>query len=369
MAHIVAYDDNQRLFNWEHFMSDDWDIIQSDDTEDEQDISVYQIASYPADITLKGYLDKWDSRQMKIPQFQRNYVWDQVKASKLIESFLLGLPVPGVFLYKNRSSNKLSVIDGQQRIISAIRFFKNEFNEKIFRLKNVHPKWNGKTYEQLEESDRFLLDDTVLRATVVQQLDPYDDSSIYHIFERLNTGGMNLNSMEIRRCVYFGETLVLLDRLNENSLWREIIGKEKIDNRLRDIELLLRIFSLCILWRKYEKPMKKFLNGFLIFMNQKGGDEQSAILSDIEYKFNKTCSLITRELPEKPFHLRGRINFGALDSVFATLMYANGECENLNEKFNQLVSDSVFLEAISMSTSDDKVLKKRFERAEAILLG
>lgn len=350
-------------------MSDEWDLIQNEDLDEEQDISVYQISSYPADITLKGYLDKWDSKQMTIPQFQRNYVWDQVKASKLIESFLLGLPVPGVFLYKNRSSNKLSVIDGQQRIISAIRFFKNEFNEKIFRLKNVHPKWNGKTYEQLEESDRFLLDDTVLRATVVQQLDPCDDSSIYHIFERLNTGGMNLNSMEIRRCVYFGETLVLLDKLNENSNWRNIIGKEKPDNRLRDVELLLRVFSLSFMWKSYEKPMKKFLNNVLININKESIEEQSKLLSEMERKFNKTCFLIAKELPEKPFHLRGRINFAALDSVFSTLMSVNGECEGLRERFNKLVSDELFLEAISMSTSDDKVLKKRFERAELILLG
>lgn len=350
-------------------MSDEWDLIQADEVDDEQDISVYQISSYPADITLKGYLDKWEAKQMIIPEFQRNYVWDQVKASKLIESFLLGLPVPGVFLYKNRGSNKLSVIDGQQRIISAIRFFKNEFNEKIFRLKNVHPKWNGKTYEELEESDRFQLDDTVLRATVVQQLDPYDDSSIYHIFERLNTGGMNLNPMEIRRCVYFGDFLALLDKLNENPAWRLIIGKVTPDNRLRDIELLLRVVTLSIYWRQYEKPMKKFLNKLLIEINKLPSSEQRNFLDDLASKFNSTCTLISNELTDKPFHLRGRINFAVLDSVFSTLMNANGECENLREKFEILVADDDYLQAISMSTSDDKVLIQRFEKAHSILLG
>ncbi|MGC0836442.1 DUF262 domain-containing protein [Pantoea agglomerans] len=349
-------------------MTDEWDLIQIEDLEEEQDISVYQISSYPADITLKGYLDKWDSRQMTIPDFQRNYVWDQVKASKLIESFLLGLPVPGVFLYKNRGSNKLSVIDGQQRIISAVRFFKNEFNEKIFRLKNVHPKWNGKTYEQLDESDRFLLDDTVLRATVVQQLDPYDDSSIYHIFERLNTGGMNLNSMEIRRCIYYGEMLSLLERLNENTLWRLIIGKEKPDNRLRDMELLLRVISLAYDWNSYEKPMKKFLNKILIDVNKMPSEPQSEFLRDLESRFEKTCRIVSSELPEKPFHLRGRINFAALDSIFSTLIAMDGMCVNLAQKFDLLVNDSEFIESISMSTSDDKVLKQRFDKARSILM-
>ncbi|MDC6120858.1 DUF262 domain-containing protein [Serratia rubidaea] len=350
-------------------MTDDWDLIQIEDVEDEQDISVYQISSYPADITLKGYLDKWEAKQMLVPEFQRNYVWDQVKASKLIESFLLGLPVPGVFLYKNRGSNKLSVIDGQQRIISAIRFFKNEFNEKIFRLKNVHPKWNGKTYEELEENDRFQLDDTVLRATVVQQLDPYDDSSIYHIFERLNTGGMNLNPMEIRRCVYFGEFLSLLDTLNDNKEWRQIIGKDAPDNRLRDVELLLRVVTLYIHWNNYEKPMKKFLNKLLIEVNKIQPNEKDNFLKNVASRFNKTCSLINRELGDRPFHLRGRINFAVLDSVFSTLMNTDGACENLKNKFENLIKDENYLQAVSVSTSDEKVVKQRFEIAHSILLG
>src|SRR5690606_38523425 len=139
-----------------------------------------------------------------IPPFQRNYVWDVVKASRLIESFLLGLPVPGVFLYKEKKTNRLQVIDGQQRITSALRFFAGAFEDRVFRLKGVQSRWDGKAFEELDEADRFQLSDTVLRATVVQQLDPDDDSSVYHVFERLNTGGVNLNPMEVRKCVYFG---------------------------------------------------------------------------------------------------------------------------------------------------------------------
>ena len=86
-------------------MNEEWVIDQTEESEEqEQDNLVYDISSYPADITLKGYLDKWEQGQIEIPEFQRAYVWDQVKASKLIESFLLGLPVPSVFLYKYRKT-------------------------------------------------------------------------------------------------------------------------------------------------------------------------------------------------------------------------------------------------------------------------
>lgn len=118
--------------------TESWEFDPTEQPEEEEaDDIAYEISYYPADYTLRGYLDKWEDKQLEVPPFQRNYVWDQVKASKLIESFLLGLPVPGVFLYKERKTNKLLVIDGQQRILSAIRFFKNEFDEKIFRLKGV----------------------------------------------------------------------------------------------------------------------------------------------------------------------------------------------------------------------------------------
>ncbi|MQP77205.1 DUF262 domain-containing protein [Stenotrophomonas sp. MYb238] len=160
-----------------------------DDDESKGMLAPYQISFFPADFTLSGYHEKKKNGQLIIPPFQRNYVWDVVKASRLIESFLLGLPVPGVFLYKEKKTNRLQVIDGQQRITSAIRFFESRFDDRVFRLKGVQPRWDGKTFDELDEVDRFQLHDTVLRATVVQQLDPEDDSSIYHVFERLNTGG------------------------------------------------------------------------------------------------------------------------------------------------------------------------------------
>lgn len=348
-------------------MSDDWEIDETEESEEqEQDVLSYQISSYPADITLKGYLDKWEEGQIEIPEFQRSYVWDQVKASKLIESFLLGLPVPGVFLYKDRKTNKLAVIDGQQRILSSIRFFKNEFDEKIFRLKNVLPRWEGKTYSELDDSDRFQLNDTVLRAIVVQQLDPDDHSSIYHIFERLNTGGINLNPMEIRKCVYFGQLFSLLEKLNEDENWREIIVKPKVDKRLRDVELVLRVLALSDSWKEYDKPMKGFLNTYMAKIKKMEASERAATLAQMEDTFHRTCKLIADKLPEKPFHLRGRINYAAMDSIFNAVACI-GDNGRLEENYQKLIKDNEFIETATINTSDGKTLYIRFQRALDIL--
>lgn len=348
-------------------MSDEWDMDETEESEDqEQDVFSYQISSYPADITLKGYLDKWDDGQIEIPEFQRNYVWDQVKASKLIESFLLGLPVPGVFLYKDRKTNRLAVIDGQQRILSSIRFFKNEFDEKIFRLKNILPKWEGKTYAELDDSDRYQLNDTVLRATVVQQLDPEDDSSIYHIFERLNTGGINLNPMEIRKCVYFGEFFSLLEELNQDENWRKIIVKPKIDKRLRDVELVLRCLSLHDSWQDYDKPMKGYLNKFMAKVKKMDDEERKNMLHKLKNLFVNTCAVIANKLPEKPFHIRGRINYAAMDSIFNAVA-GLGDNGKLSQNYAALVKDQEFVESATINTSDGKTLNIRFQRALDIL--
>lgn len=351
-------------------MSEEWEFDKTEEPEEqEQDSFNYRISSYPADITLKGYEEKWDKKQLIIPPFQRKYVWDQVKASKLIESFLLGLPVPGVFLYKDRKTNRLAVIDGQQRILSAIRFFKNEFDEKIFRLKNVLPKWDGKTYNELDEADKFQLDDSVLRATVVQQLDPDDDSSIYHIFERLNTGGINLNPMEIRKCVYFGAFVEKLEELNEDVNFRKIIGKEKIDKRLRDVELVLRVIALSEEWRAYSKPMKGFLNRFITKFNKLSDVDFQKKLEQISKKFIASCALIESELPDKPFHIRGRINYAAMDSIFSVVMSFDSVPSDLTRRYEALVGDDDFIKSATINTSDDATLHIRFLKAFEILAG
>lgn len=338
-----------------------WDVEETDSTDiEDKDITTYEISYFPADFTLKGYLDKYDTKDPEIylPPFQRRYVWTQKQASKLIESFLLGLPVPGVFLYKDRDTKKLLIIDGQQRIFSAIRYMQGLFEDKAFRLQNVHPKWEGKKFDELSDSDQRQIKDSVLRATIVQQLNPQDGTSIFHIFERLNTGGVKLNSMEVRRCVYFGDMLDILDKMNELPEWRKIIGKEQIDKTYRDVELVLRVLALADDWNSYEKPMKDFLNTYLAKYKNINPDKGN-LLKD---KFHATCKDIVAELGEKPFHLKGRLNYAVMDSVMSTILNSN-KPSKLKEQFTQLLADEKYVEACSISTSDDKVLAVRFNKA------
>lgn len=350
-------------------ITEKWEVDETEERqEDEQDVVTYQIAYYPADYTLRGYLDKWVSEQLYVPPFQRNYVWDQVQASKLIESFLLGLPVPGVFIYKERITNKLQIIDGQQRIQTVVRYFQNDFDDRAFRLKNVLPKWNGKRYQDLDEADRFQLDDAVLRATVVQQLDPDDDSSIYQIFERLNTGGMKLTPMEIRKCVYLSEFYTLLEEINTLEPWRKLIGKPQLDKRLRDVEFILRILALRERLDKYEKPMKKFLNDYMSDKKKLDGEALRKFLEVTRTEFTKTFDYVFEQLGEKAFHLRGRLNYAVMDSTMGIAFSAlQAGISDLSERFKKLKKDKTYFEHVTLNTSDEKSVKERFALAAKYL--
>jgi uncharacterized protein with ParB-like and HNH nuclease domain len=110
------------------------------DASEQEDLGVsnskYLINSYGADYTVDSLVQRMEREDIYIPDFQRGYVWTITQASKFIESLLLGLPVPGIFLSKDRD-RKLVVIDGQQRLRTLQRFYNGVFDERVFKLHNV----------------------------------------------------------------------------------------------------------------------------------------------------------------------------------------------------------------------------------------
>ncbi|MGD1858816.1 MAG: DUF262 domain-containing protein [Leptolyngbyaceae cyanobacterium] len=223
--------------------------LEKEDEENEVLVS-YDIATYPSDFTLSGIYDMWQEGDITVPEFQREFVWTIRQASLLIESFLCGLPVPSVFFYID-DENKNLVIDGQQRILSTVFYFDGFFGfenfqgkRQVFRLIGLDEKspYYRKKFDELSSSDQRKLKNSVLRAINIRQLSPANDStSVYHIFERLNTGGTPLKPQEIRNCVFRGGLAQKLKELNKDSNWRKILGKKIFDRHQADIELILRV--------------------------------------------------------------------------------------------------------------------------------
>lgn len=352
----------------------DEELKVEDDTEEDEVSVSYDIATYPSDFTLEGIYTMWKNNDITIPEFQREFIWTIRQSSLLIESFLLGLPVPPVFFYID-NENKNLVVDGQQRILSTVFYFEGYFGSEtvqgkrqIFRLEGLDEKnpYHKKRFEDLSESEQRKLKNSVLRAINIRQLAPSDEgTSIYHIFERLNTGGTPLKPQEIRNVVFRGKLVQILRELNKDRNWRLIIGKKSKDKHQKDIELVLRLFALSGRVDEYETPMKEFLNRTM--RKNKKGD--SPRLQRFRKLFYTTTGLIIQKLGEKPFHVRGPLNTSVLDSVFCTVI-DNFERvpNNLREKYDNLVQKPEFAELTKSSTTDVNVLKSRFQLAKRYLI-
>ncbi len=244
-------------------------LLEVDESQEDEPHITYDIATYPSDFTLSGIYDMWAKKDITIPEFQREFVWNIRQSSALIESFLLGLPVPPVFFYIDDENRNL-VIDGQQRILSVVFYFEGYFGvenlqgrRQVFHLEGLDERspFYKKSFEELSASDQRKLRGTVLRAMNVRQLSPVgENTSIYHIFERLNTSGTPLKSQEIRNVVFRGEIVPILRELNRDENWRLILGQPIYNKHQIDVELVLRVFAFINGSSKYEKPMKEFLN-------------------------------------------------------------------------------------------------------------
>lgn len=349
--------------------------VEIDESLEDEVYITYDIATYPSDFTLAGIVSMWQHGDITIPEFQREYVWTIRQASLLIESFLLGLPVPPVFFYIDDENRNL-VIDGQQRILSIVFFFDGYFGvedlqgrKQIFRLRGLNEKspYSQKTFDQLSDSDRRKLQNTVLRAINIRQLAPSEENtSVFHIFERLNTGGTPLKSQEIRNVVFRGDFATTLRNLNRDSNWRLILGKQTYSKHQVDVELVLRMFALSKGTSKYEKPMKEFLNEAM--QRNRNGTTPEAIL--FEKQFPEITKIIVDRLGEKPFHLRGRLNTSALDSVFCTLyMHPEDVPDDFNLRYRKLVADPSFAELTTIGTTDTATVKRRFNLVKKYLYG
>lgn len=338
--------------------------------------TTYSITSYGADYPVDGLVKRLSQGDIVVPLFrlepelgqstvgfQREYVWTKPQADRFIESLLLGLPVPGIFLVKE-SNGKHLVLDGQQRLRTLESFYVGILQGREYKLENVQDKWRDSTYKTLHADDRRRLDDSIIHATVVRQDEPTEDqSSIYLIFERLNSGGTFLQPQEIRVALYHGQFASLLSKLNENEKWRVLYGKKS--PRLKDLELILRFFSLYFYAGKYERPMKDFLNRNMA-SNRSLGKHDAAELTTL---FETTVATIHDALGPRAFRLKSAINAAVLDSVMVGIAARLSEgpivsAELLNSRYGELLSDNDYLAATGRATADEESVKTRLRLAK-----
>lgn len=362
----------------------------------------YDITASPNDFNFRTMVDFIESGIFRIPVFQRNYVWDIRRASKLIESIILGLPIPQIFLYE-KGRDEFLVIDGQQRMMTIYFFAKMRFprpgkrnylreifgregkipsgvfdNEEFFTdfllklpslVSEEQNSLNGLSYESLDEH-RNTLDIRTMRCVLIRQNLPQDDdTSMLEIFERLNTGGVNLNPMEIRATLYRSCFLEMLTRYNVDDRWRKLMGSSEPQPRMRDVEFLLRGFAMLVRGPDYVPSMTRFLDRFAKDMQT----EPPENIELMELLLNSFLEM-TSDFPEGTFSTTGgQLNISVFESVFSAacesgFLERSGQARPVcSERIKALKSDVEFSEAVTVRSTHTSKVRTRLQKAKKLL--
>jgi hypothetical protein len=327
----------------------------------------YAISTSGIDYAVSDLVKRLREGDIVIPKFQRGYVWSLKEASRFIESLLFGLPVPNIFLSVESDSQKLLVVDGRQRLSTLQYFYEGiwPLTKREFCIKGTGEtgRFEGMTYRTLLASDRRKLDNAPLRASIIKQDQPSEDSSsIFHVFERLNTSGVSLTPQEIRAAIYHGKFSDLLNEINNNTLWREIYGPE--NKFMRDQELILRFFAFYYNAQNYETPMKEFLNKFMARnrdLTKYSGESLNAL-------FKQSIATIYKAVGKRAFRPSRAINIAVFDAVMVGITHRlqkgnTPSLDGVRSSYETLLANKEFLEVTQHSTGHPTNVKSRLELA------
>ncbi|MGF1891182.1 DUF262 domain-containing protein [Vibrio campbellii] len=331
---------------------------------------------------LETMVKKIDRNVIKLnPEYQRRHRWSDVTSSRLIESLILNIPVPFVYISQDIDVDievedgiaRFSVIDGQQRLTAIYNFFKNKF---ALDGLDVLTDLNGSTYSELPPFLIRRLEERTLRCLRIDST--LDGQVKYDIFERLNSGSVKLEAQELRNATCRGPFKQLIKELAKNELFSELCQLDPTSARVQkmeDEELVLRYFALTYKngYTKYKGGFKKFLTESMISFNTL--DEKE--LDDMKKSFLQTFSYIYRNSPDKnPFaKYRFDLDTGQLKqmSKFNAAVYdalavscseklKSGESLDIN-KFRNLFKNQEFFSSVEGSVNDVSKLTRRIELA------
>ncbi|MDG6898578.1 MAG: DUF262 domain-containing protein [Nitrososphaerota archaeon] len=338
-----------------------------------------------SDREIESLYNRWKKGRLILqPDFQRQFVWDRAKASRLIESVLMSVPLPIIYLAEG-PDGKEYVIDGQQRLTSFFSFFDGKFpSGDPFHLgrMSVFPELEGKSCAELDEAVQDRIRSFDIRTVVI--MSDSDPDLKFEIFERLNTGAVPLNDMELRNCVFRGSYMDLLRKLAADPDFGLIVGLKGPDKRMRDVELVLRFAAFYhATYLRYQSPMKRFFNRDMEkYQNINKTDEDS-----LKKAFENSVQIVKSLFGTSAFRRFNpgiyndhngfwettRFNASLYDVIMGVFCdvdksRAYGALESLREGFIDLMSSNEdFRDAILLGTSEPARVKTRFDLARMMV--
>ena len=359
---------------------EDYHTIGVKDAE-EQDLD------YP-DLTIKIDKDQYSIYEMKRkydrgkicmdPSFQRNFVWNSRQMSELIESVIIGIPLPLIYLAESQNGS-LVVVDGRQRLTTFIQFLNNEFKLKGLRILK---ELNGYSFDDLEENNVFSKYATDIEdfQLVVQILKyPTPDKVRFDIFDRVNRGGTPLNKQEMRNALYQGKSTELLKTLSEGEAFKLATGSSISPKHMKDRYIILRAICFSLYQKKelrdidgktieYKSDIEDFLGRGMEFLNTRTDEE----ITELKKGFERNLRHIYYVLGEDAFRIPGLDGrrrpismtlFEALYYLFQNFEDVDKEDrEKLEQCVAELLDDAEFLDCLQSSVDSKNHVDIRFNK-------
>ncbi len=355
------------------------DLVYSDSEEIENDIAVDEIPQEERKLRTQAY-DKSISDVVSMidrgdiilnPEYQRNYVWDNKKASLLIESILLNVPIPVIYVSEEEDSC-WNVVDGLQRLNSLHRFFADEFKLKGLE---VLQELNGIQYSKLSpKASRILRNGNLRIILIFKESHP---EIKYDIFMRLNRGAIHLNNQELRNCLYRGSLNDLLKELRQNRQFLSILRLSEPHKRMTDAEMILRYFMISENYNfDLNELSKEYTGKITSSLNKYCAKYQNAspeVIERLKSKFDQTVEKVYqvfgknafRKINEDGTYDRNRLNRAIIDIVM--ISFEHFSADDLKAKKDKIINllrelpikDAEFNNAITIATSDRKKLEYR----------
>lgn len=317
----------------------------------------------PYDRMVKDLVEEIDSGMIILdPDYQRNYVWNNTKASLLIESILLNIPIPVIYASED-TNGKWIIVDGLQRLYSLKRFCKNQF--RLTGLETLS-ELNGLKYSSLDNSIKNRLDRGEIRIIVLQN--DSDPNIQFDIFMRLNTGSVKLNEQELRNCLYRGRLNDLIKELAKNSYIVEIMPI-KTDRMLTN-ELILRYLAISEHFNRntnkidnYDGRIKNLINSYMKEHQNDTDDFLNKVKQQFEEQIQKAYSIFGK-LAFKRNSKTTKINAALFECIM--IGFEDYSLENLINKKNEIISlvnhllsDLNFSAAIDRATGNTETINYR----------
>ncbi len=343
---------------------------------------------------LKRKLDKIPPLIKLDPDFQRHAVWSPKQKSELIESILMGIPLPLIYV-KEDDKGVYIIVDGRQRLTTLFQFMSHEFPlEKLNVLKDLNGAYfsettkNGTKYDKyLTQAQQSKIEDCPLTLHVIKP--PTQDRVTFDLFDRVNRGGTRLNNQEMRNAIYQGAATKLLNMLVAFDSFRKATENAVKPDRMKDKYLVLRLIGF-YLWRKrqllsvkekgfplveYRSDLEDFLGKTMMFLNDQAGSPFCAQFPALFDKTMKTCATVLGSgcfrLPKKGDGPRRPISMALFETVSYLIIELIDLPQDKNESLKgalvKLLSDNNFIQNTTYIVDSNISVNGRFKIVETII--